>query len=281
MRRVLTICGAMILALTTLMACGPDPEVRRAEARDAEWQALQQADQELDAKRQELAEARAAAAAEAAAAEGEEEAAEAEAAEGEGEAEAEAETATAESAADRVAALEAEVEEQATAFIEQLVTFINANPPVQGEPLTERQTAAIRMKSDEDILIAQEFITEGGDYARAVRIFQDALVVDPENERLQQALAEAEDMRFVTEERFAGIDKGMNPDEVRQILGPVNLRNVRQYPEKNATAWFYPRDESGSAAAVWFQENKRTGELNVYQSDFHFRDAGDEEEAEG
>ncbi|HSS52839.1 MAG TPA: hypothetical protein VLX28_28180, partial [Thermoanaerobaculia bacterium] len=32
----------------------------------------------------------------------------------------------------------------------RLVALINANPPVQGQPMTERQKAALRMKSEED-----------------------------------------------------------------------------------------------------------------------------------
>jgi hypothetical protein len=274
MRRFHVICGALLLAAATLVACGPDPAVEAEKAREAQWQSLLHAKQQLDQKREELAALRAEV--DAAAAATDEAAADATA-----DATEEAEGAAAvESPADRLAALESEVTEMTNAFNETVVTYINSDPPVRGEPLSERQAAAVRMKSDEDILIAQEFIRAGGDYRQAVKIYDAALMVDPDYERLQQLRDEAQSMRFVTEDRFAGVKKGMTPDEIREVLGQVNLRNVREYPEKNAIAWFYPRDDRGSAAAVWFQKNKRTGELTVYQADFHFRDVAEGESSE-
>ena len=151
-------------------------------------------------------------------------------------------------------------------FNERLVAFINANPPVVGEPPTEQQRAAIRMKSDEDMLVASEYIEKGGDYRRAIKIYQDILMADPDNEALKAALASAEDMRFMTKERFATAKKGMTEDEVRAVLGPANLRNVRHFDKENVTAWYYPKDERGAAAAVWFRPEKKG--LRVYQTQF-------------
>lgn len=275
MRRFHVICGALLLAAATLVACGPDPAVEAEKAREAQWQSLLQAKQQLDQKREELAALRAEV--DAAADATDEAAADATADDTADDTERAEGGAAADSPADRLAALESEVTEMTNAFNETVVTYINSDPPVRGEPLNERQAAAVRMKSDEDILIAQEFIRAGGDYRQAVKIYDAALMVDPDYERLQQLREEAQAMRFVTEDRFAGVKKGMTPEEIREVLGQVNLRNVREYPEKNAIAWFYPRDDRGSAAAVWFQKNKRTGELTVYQADFHFRDIAEGE----
>ncbi|MEM7483326.1 MAG: hypothetical protein AAF481_19350, partial [Acidobacteriota bacterium] len=224
-----------------------------AAALDAQWEELQQAKASLDDKRAELAAAREAA-----------EAAMEEAAE-----EVEGEAAGAgNAAADTLAALETAVGEATDSFNEQLVNFINSDPPIEGEPRSERQNAAFAMKSDEDIMVAQEYIDDGGDYKRAINIYQQALMVDPDNERLQSLLAEAEGLRFMTEERFAQAKKGMTEDEVREALGPVNVRNVREYEDKGATAWFYPTAENGAAAAVWYRQ--QGGELKVYDLDFDF-----------
>ena len=124
------------------------------------------------------------------------------------------------------------------------------------------------MKSGEDIILAQEWIERGGDYKRAIEIISTALVYDPDNSDLKAALVRAEADRYMIEERWAAAKKGMTEDQVRKVLGQVNLHNIREYPDKNVVAWFYPVDEDGSAAAVWFQPNKKSGVLEVYQIKF-------------
>jgi len=148
----------------------------------------------------------------------------------------------------------------------RLADFINADPPVQGEPLTERQQAAIRMKSDEDIRLARQFIAQGGDYQRAIDIYREALVVDPGNPRLREELVQARARRYVARELFSRVKEGMDQEEVRGLLGQPNLHNVREYPNRNVVGWFYPKDESGAAAAVWFHEDG--GRYTVYRFDF-------------
>jgi hypothetical protein len=253
MKRMWTVCGCVLLLGLAVVACGPDVETQATVARDAEWAEIQAMDQQLDQARQELA---ALQQPPAAAAEGEQ-----------------GGEAPAEDRAQQIEAAKAEVDKLTEQLNERLVTFINDNAPVQGEPLTERQQAAIRMKSDEDMVAAQEYIDRGGDYRRAMKIYTDALAVDPDNEQLQKALAGAEAMRFMTEERFAQAEKGMNRDQVRELLGQPNLRNVREFPDDKVVAWYYPKDERGAAAAVWFRANK-SGEMVVYQLQFDAVAAG-------
>jgi tetratricopeptide (TPR) repeat protein len=148
----------------------------------------------------------------------------------------------------------------------RLAAFLNADPPVQGEPLSDRQKAALRMKSDEEIQLAHTWIEQGGDYQRAIDVYKEALVVDPDNPRLKDELARAQARRYMTRQTFAQVQKGMEPDEVRRLLGQPNLNNVRNYPERGVTGWFYPRDSGGDAAAVWF--HKEDGKTVVYLTDF-------------
>jgi len=148
----------------------------------------------------------------------------------------------------------------------RLAEFINADPPVQGQPLNARQQAAIRMKSDEDILLGRQFIAQGGDYQRAIEIFKEALVVDPGNPRLREELAKAQARRYMTRQAFAQVKEGMDQEQVRGLLGQPNLHNVRDYPSRGVVGWFYPRDESGTAAAVWFHNDG--GRYTVYLADF-------------
>ena len=129
---------------------------------------------------------------------------------------------------------------------------------IEGEPPSERQLAALHMKSDEDIALAKEWIDKGGDYKRAIDIYTNALRFDPGNEALEQALAEAEELRFMSAERFAAAKKGMTEAEVREALGQVNLHNIKTFPDGKVevVAWFYPTADNGAAAAVWFRDEK-------------------------
>lgn len=255
------LCGVLIAAL----ACGGGQGAKKADREEA-WAKLQQAKQDLDAKRQQLADLNSKiAAAKAASSEGnqgnEAKASEATAAEG-------GETApTADVLQAQATRLQQQVSDQTDQFNSQLVDFINANPVIQGQQPTTEQLGAIRMKSDEDMLIAREYIDKGGDYRRAIEIYQTALKIDPDNQKLKDALKEAQDMRYMTEERFRNVQKGMTEDEVRAQLGQANLRNIRKYPERGVVAWFYPKD-GGGAAGVYFDKNKKTGEYKVYEAKF-------------
>ena len=148
----------------------------------------------------------------------------------------------------------------------RLVDFINADPLAEGEKPSGRFLAALRMKSDEDIHLAHRFIEQAGDYRRAIEIYEAALAVDPDNPQLEQELAAARAHRYMTVERFLHVKKGMTQDEVRALLGQPNLRDVRDFPDRGITAWFYTKDADGRAAAVWFAKAK--GATAVYMADF-------------
>ena len=233
----------LTLALVAFVACGPSQEEQMAAAQAEALAELEQGKTDLEAKRQELADAQAAL--QAAIDEGAEDAAD-QIAEMEG----------------AVETLRGEMEAMSDDFSSKIVDFINSDPPIEGEPLSESQLAGIRMKSAEDLIVAREHIDKGGDYRRAIDIYNQAMLVDPDNAELQAALAEAEELRYMSAERFGQVSKGMTEDDVRGALGQPNLRNVRNYEDRGVTAWFYPTTEAGDAAAVWFREGK------VYQVKF-------------
>lgn len=222
----------LALVFSLAAGCGKpeeeDGQAIRAEAGAAEWQWLQAAKKQLDEQRGRLATLK--------------------------------DPAGAEPLRKEVAARTAELNRR-------LVDFINANAAASpGEPPDERQRAAIRMKSDEDILLAREYVEEGGDYRRAIDIYETALAADPDNERLRRELEATRARRYMTPQRFGQVKEGMTQDEVRRLLGPPNVQDVRAYPERGVTAWFYPKDATGAAAAVWFQ--KKATEAEVYLLDF-------------
>lgn len=224
-----------IVALAALAAgCAGSKEADNAaaaEARKAEWTWLEDAKKNLDAKRQQLAgiEAQAAAGADVKA---------------------------------QLDQINQEVDKAEEVFGGKLAAYINADPPVVGEPMKPEVLAAMRMKSDEDILIAKEFIALGGDYRKAIDILNSSLQADPDNPKLKSALADAEARRFMSQERFAAVKKGMTEAEVKAALGVPLARNVKHYPDKKITAWFYPKSETGDAAGIWFNEKGLAYQIN-------------------
>lgn len=240
---------ALCLAATTLVACGPSEEDKKAAeeaAREAQMVTVRESRTQLSTKRQEVATLLAQQATLQA-----------------------AETPDAAATADVATKLEAaqrEVDTQAEAFGKQIVEMLNADPLIEGEAPNARQKELVRMKSDEDILLAREYVDKGGDYRGAIDIYTRALLIDPDYQQLKDALAQAERDRFMTKERFDLVQKGMTETEVRNVLGQVNAYNIKEYPEKGVVAWFYPR-EGGAAAGVFFQKNK-TGVPVAYQLNF-------------
>jgi hypothetical protein len=226
-----------VAALLIGWGCGPSARegVRggREAAREAEWRWLSESKRALDAERDRLA----------------------------------GQQTVPATAAGQRAAAQLQVEAAAEELNRRLVDFINTDPPVPGEPLSPRQRDAIRMKSDEDVRVAREYIERGGDYRRALEILRSALVVDPGNRRLHQEIARAQAARYMTGARFAQVKEGMTAGEVSALLGAPNPKDVRAYPDKGVVAWFYPKGPAGSAAAVWF-ERRADGAHAVYKVDF-------------
>ena len=160
-----------------------------------------------------------------------------------------------------------EIETEAQDLGARLIAFYNDDPMEQGAEPNEMQAAALRMKSAEDWLIAEEYINEGGDWAQAGSIVEQALRLDPNNEFMLEKQAWIEDMRFVNRERFDQLEKNMTQDQVEEILGPVNINNIKDFDDNNI-GWFYRKDPDaeGGAAGVYFR--KRRGEFLVNNLDY-------------
>lgn len=229
------------LALAGLVACGPgDAEEEAAGldpvAREAQVADLEQRQQELQAQREELRAAR--------------ERIEArEAQEGDAEIDFEARRAELATAGEQLGMEAAE--------------FINADPPVVGEPMGELNQRAFDVKAREDIELAQEYIDQGGDYGRAIRIYEDILTMDEDNELALAAKAEAEGMRYANDERFAQVEQGMTQAQVREIMGVPFHRNVREYEDEGVVLWTYPRGGGQPAVGVYFRE--RNGQMQAFR----------------
>jgi tetratricopeptide (TPR) repeat protein len=160
-----------------------------------------------------------------------------------------------------------EAASRAAEYQRRLQRFLEKHGPEAGQPMSPEERAALHMRSDEEVRAARDFIARAGDYRQAIEICRSALDLDPGYPPLERLLAAAEADRYVTPERFAKVKPGMTPAAVRALLGPPNLHNVRDYPQRSLVAWFYPKDETGAAAAVWFQRIANAPGP-VFQADF-------------
>lgn len=228
-----------VLALAALGACSPSAEDEAAQAdaeREAQIAQLEERRQEVLADRQELAAMR-------------ERLAAAEAGELP-----EGEEVDAEQLAQEIEAKEQEINAASDLLLTDVVAFVNEAPPVAGEPVSEINRRALDIKAGEEILLAQEYIDRGGDYGRAIGIYEEILKLDPENQAAQAAKADAEQMRYITPERFAQVTKGMTRDQVREVLGPPYYRNIKEYPEQGIILWPYAKAPGGAASGIYFRK---------------------------
>lgn len=169
----------------------------------------------------------------------------------------------------------AEMEAQRAALVEEVNTLaddvnakaselINQANLVEGEDPEGVVLEAILTIQQENMLIAREYINKGGDYSRAIQILEQTSTLPVDNPELAAALEEARANQYMDQERFAQVRNGMSPEEVRAILGTVNPRNRKEYPERNVEAWFYRKEEG--IAGVYFQVEGE--ESSVYRTEF-------------
>lgn len=246
----MTLTLLIALSLMAVAACGPDEAEVAATARAEEWTAIETARATLQEKRAELAEL-----ADQLAADVED----LEIPEGQTAEDVVAET---EAAFNN---LKAETERLSSELGTRLVAFINDAGLVQGEEIPAEVQNAFRMKASEDLLVADEYGEKGGDWARAIAIAEELAKNDPGNEEIQQRLAFYNDMRYMTEERFAAAEVGMTPDEVKAVLGVPGRGNDREF-DNGTRAFFYLTGEDRGAAAVYFRP--RNGNLEAYKVDY-------------
>ncbi len=264
--KLFALAGAALVFIA-LLGCEDTSEEDLQAAKAAEdWAMLEKAKAELDAKRVELAKIQQLIATPADEQAGGDEGEAGEAGEG-----AEAPPSPEELAAQADVAQDA-IYKMSDGFGAKLVEFINDQGISVGGELTEMQTKAIRMKSDLDIDLGQGYI-DGGEYGRAIDIYNQALILDPDNEKLAAAIAKAESRRYMTKERLAEVKKGMTQEEVRELLGTPKSQNVREF-DGGVIGWFFPKDVPNTAAAVFFRERK--GVLKVYKTDLEAVKAQDE-----
>ena len=149
----------------------------------------------------------------------------------------------------------AKSEEAYDALQEKLVDFLNTG--LNEFPDSEETAKALKIYSDEAIFVAEDMVAKSGDYKKAIDHLAGAIgyytaVGLPVYAPLEDKVAEFEDWRFVTKERFDGVKKGMTMDEVKEIVGVPYFRNIQDDVKKGVQTWLYKKKEGG-AAAVYFK----------------------------
>jgi hypothetical protein len=115
----------------------------------------------------------------------------------------------------------------------------------------------LNLYSDEAILIAQDTVTKAGDYKKAMNqldaalSYYDSIDLSP-YQPLVDKLAELDDMRFITQERFDLVKKNMTMDEVKEAIGVPYYQNIQVDEKRKVETWLY-RKRGGGAAAVYFK----------------------------
>jgi outer membrane protein assembly factor BamE (lipoprotein component of BamABCDE complex) len=166
-------------------------------------------------------------------------------------------------------AIEASLAASETAFEElqgKLADLLNIG--INEFPDSSETAAALVIYSDEAILVADDMVAKAGDYKKAIDHLSNAegyfvaAGLTPYHP-LVAKIAELDDWRFITQERFDQVKKGMTKEEVAATVGQVYYRNVQESPSKGVETWLYKKREGGAAA---FYFKIKTGK--VYDKNF-------------
>ena len=126
----------------------------------------------------------------------------------------------------------------------------------------------LNLYSDEAMLIADETVLKAGDYKKALNqldaanSYYDSIDLPP-YQPLVDKMAELDDMRFITKERFDLVKKNMTMDEVKDLIGVPYYQNIQVDEKRKVETWLY-RKREGGAAAVYF----KTTNNKVYNKNF-------------
>ena len=170
-------------------------------------------------------------------------------------------------------ALPARIEELSSARDTEFETLQNQlaellNVALNNFPQAPETVRALEIYSTEGLITASEVVVKAGDYSKAmdqlrsIQSYYESVGLEP-YPALEVRIAEYDDWRFITQERFDQIKKNMTMDEVREVAGVPYYQNIQVDEERGVETWLYKKREGG-AAAVYF----RTKSGKVYATKF-------------
>lgn len=126
---------------------------------------------------------------------------------------------------------------------------------------------ALKIYSDEAIGVAEDLIAKSGNYNKAIKQLASAegyyqAIQQPPYQALEDKIAEYQDWRFITKERFDQVKKHMTEDEVKALVGVPYTHNIQTDPKKGVTAWMYKKREGGGAGIYFKTKNNKVYSMN-------------------
>ena len=127
---------------------------------------------------------------------------------------------------------------------------------------------ALEIYSDEAMIVAADIVAKSGDYKKAIdhlasaeSLFQQVGLTP--YRPLTDRIAQLDDWRFITQERFDLVKKDMTKEEVMEVVGVPYYQNIKIDDKRGVEMWLY-RKREGGAAAISF----RTKTDKVYHMNF-------------
>ncbi len=163
-----------------------------------------------------------------------------------------------------MADLEAKVDTAYEDYQTRLADFLNL--ALNEFPNAPESDQALKMYGTEAIYNADDIVRKSGDYKKAIdtvksaKGYYDAIGKQP-TQLLLDKLAELDEWRYITQERFDQVKKGMTEQEVRDTIGVPYYMNVKKDEQRGITFWLYPKREGG-AAAVYFDKKSKVYSMN-------------------
>jgi len=165
----------------------------------------------------------------------------------------------------RIEALEKQISTGYDALQDKLADFLTT--ALNDFPQAPETAKGLEIYAKEAMYTAEDAIKKAGDYKKATEILQTAKgyyesIGLPPYQPLVDAMANFDEMRYITQERFDAVKKGMTEDEVAEVAGVPYYRNKKKDEKRGIEYWLYPRREGG-AAAIYFNKKKK-----VYHKNF-------------
>lgn len=136
-----------------------------------------------------------------------------------------------------------------------LAEFLNT--ALNEYPEAPETKQALDIYSIEAILVAEDMVTKAGDYSKAIdHLYAAGSLYDQVGldiyPGIDEKIAWLNEWRFITQERFDSVKKGMTKDEVKVLAGVPYYQNIQKDTKRDVETWLY-RKVDGGAAAIYFK----------------------------
>jgi len=113
--------------------------------------------------------------------------------------------------------------------------------------------SALEIYSEEAMIVAADIVLKSGDYKKAIDHLASAEGLYSQSgltpyQPLSDRISELDDWRFITQERFDAVKKGMTKEEVKELVGVPYYQNIKIDEKRGVEMWLYRKREGGAAA---------------------------------